>query len=615
MRPSRSPLRRGQPPALTTHWRRPTGAVTLPGDVSLDPRDATFKLWRLFCRGVVRVFYRRVEIHGADRLPASGPLIVCANHLNALADPIILQAFFGYPLHPLARSGLFRNPLMRPLLWLARAIPVYRRRAPAGAPGSGDMASKDMVFGEIASGDTASKGMASGDMASGDMASGDMDSGDMASGDTDTASGNTASGDAAFIGAAPRDTAPGGTPADDPGRNDQTFRRASAVLAEGGAILIFPEGESHSDPHLKPLKTGAARIAAAARREHGIDVPLLPMSLTFTRRGRFRSSVLIQVGRPIPWSCATAGDDDDAAVRALTEEVEAGLRAITLNVDSWADLDFLNRLDRFYRLRRGKRPDARPLSRRFRALQKMISVHRSLTRGAPEQVESVRRRLRRFEHVCRLLGARDYDLVVERRPLRFALDLLPRLAPALLALPVAIGGWITSAPPFFVTRWLGPRLARRADQYDTSKILLGMALFALWWGAQVWWIHDTWGWRWALGWAALLGPLAAVAWTFARFRRRIVDDLRAFVVLRSRRDATLYLRARRDELEVAIAELARLAKALPAPADATMRSAASRSAPMRPGRQRAGSISDRSDDDEDGSRASPRSAPLRARDP
>lgn len=472
--------------------------------MAVDPRTVTSKLWRLFCRGVVRVFYRRIEIQGAGRIPGSGPLIVCANHLNALADPIILQSFVAYPLHPLARSGLFRNPLMWPLLWLARAIPVYRRRPDSAEASSGDPT--------------------------------------------------------------PRDPTPRELARDDPGRNDRTFQRATQVLAEGGAILIFPEGESHSDPRLKPLKTGAARIATAARRAHGIDVPLLPMSLTFTRRGRFRSSVLVQVGKPIASHTPDDPEDPAAAVRAITERVDAGLRAITFNVDSWADLDFLNRLDRFYRLRRGKRPDARPLARRFRALQRMIAVHRSLTRRAPEQVESLRRRLRRFERLCGLLGARDYDLTVELRPLRFLLDLLQRVAPAVLALPIAVAGWITSAPPFFLTRWLGPRLARRADQYDTSKILLGMVLFALWWGGQVWWVFERWGLRWALLWAALLGPMAAVAWTFARFRRRIVDELRAFVVLRSSQDASAFLRARRDELEVAIAELARLAKTLPEPA-------------------------------------------------
>ena len=37
--------------------------------------------------------------------------------------------------------------------------------------------------------------------------------------------------------------------------------QARALLERGQAVAIFPEGTSHSDPRLKPLKTGAARIA------------------------------------------------------------------------------------------------------------------------------------------------------------------------------------------------------------------------------------------------------------------------------------------------------------------------------------------------------------------
>src|SRR3989475_5535775 len=47
-------------------------------------------------------------------------------------------------------------------------------------------------------------------------------------------------------------------------KNAQTFETARAVLVRGGTIAIFPEGTSHSDPKLRPLKTGTARIALGA---------------------------------------------------------------------------------------------------------------------------------------------------------------------------------------------------------------------------------------------------------------------------------------------------------------------------------------------------------------
>src|SRR5437899_12638270 len=47
-------------------------------------------------------------------------------------------------------------------------------------------------------------------------------------------------------------------------KNAETFEAAQAVLVRGGTIAIFPEGTSHSDPKLRPLKTGTARIALGA---------------------------------------------------------------------------------------------------------------------------------------------------------------------------------------------------------------------------------------------------------------------------------------------------------------------------------------------------------------
>ena len=50
-------------------------------------------------------------------------------------------------------------------------------------------------------------------------------------------------------------------------RNEETFARCRARLAKRLPLAIFPEGTSHSDPSMKPLKTGAARIALGAEAE------------------------------------------------------------------------------------------------------------------------------------------------------------------------------------------------------------------------------------------------------------------------------------------------------------------------------------------------------------
>ena len=81
----------------------------------------------------------------------------------------------------------------------------------------------------------------------------------------------------------------------------------------GGAITIFPEGKSHSEPQLAALKTGAARIALKALAG-GADVTVVPVGLTYARKHRFRSEVCIEVGAPIRCTaCGGGGQRGDNA--------------------------------------------------------------------------------------------------------------------------------------------------------------------------------------------------------------------------------------------------------------------------------------------------------------
>lgn len=94
-----------------------------------------YRLVRGFARLLLSLFYRRVEAVGLDRIPASGPLILTANHHEALVDPMILLATVPRQLRPVAKAPLFRYPPIAPFLHLAGAIPAHRRQDPGSDPG------------------------------------------------------------------------------------------------------------------------------------------------------------------------------------------------------------------------------------------------------------------------------------------------------------------------------------------------------------------------------------------------------------------------------------------------------------------------------------------------
>ncbi|MEE8525919.1 MAG: 1-acyl-sn-glycerol-3-phosphate acyltransferase [Thermoanaerobaculia bacterium] len=440
--------------------------------------------WRRFCQLAVKIFYRRFEVAGADRLPAKGPVLVCANHVNALVDGVVLQAACERPLHPLARSGLFRTPIFRPILKILQAVPVYRRR------------------------DTEEPG-------------------------TSSAAERTA-------------------------RNVDSFQRCYDYFGGGRALMIFPEGQSHSDPRLRSLKTGAARLALGSRAANGELPAIVPVGLTFTHKGRFRSNVLVQFGDPVELE-EVADEPENATVRRLTERIGEGLEKVTLNTDSWEDLALIKLLQDFFTLRR-QRGARDSLSERFRSFQRLIEAHRLLRMTHPDQVEILRRKLHLFSRLRERFGVRDYQLHLRYRPVQVLLFLLRSLFFALVIFPLALWGFSNSALPYFATRRASLLAARGRDQYDTAGMLFGLLFFLLFWGGQsaaVWWYYGLWP---TAAYMASLPITAALALLIGHQRRRIVEEVRVFLLFLRKKEVRSYLQTKRQELEEDLAQMTRLAR-------------------------------------------------------
>ena len=79
-----------------------------------------------FLRAVLGFYFRRIELLGPERVPAAGPLLVCANHPNSLADAMVLSAALPRPLHIVATAALFRLKPVAALLRAMRVIAVNR---------------------------------------------------------------------------------------------------------------------------------------------------------------------------------------------------------------------------------------------------------------------------------------------------------------------------------------------------------------------------------------------------------------------------------------------------------------------------------------------------------
>ena len=87
-------------------------------------------------RLALRGFYRRIEVTGREHLAEDRPVLVVANHFNALLDPVLVMYALRELPRFVAKAALWRPTWARPLLWLAGMVPVHRPQDGADTSGN-----------------------------------------------------------------------------------------------------------------------------------------------------------------------------------------------------------------------------------------------------------------------------------------------------------------------------------------------------------------------------------------------------------------------------------------------------------------------------------------------
>jgi glycerol-3-phosphate O-acyltransferase/dihydroxyacetone phosphate acyltransferase len=257
--------------------------------------------------------------------------------------------------------------------------------------------------------------------------------------------------------------------------NDDAFAALYDVLTAGRAMGIFPEGISHGDAHISKLKTGAARIAlGAAKQQPGMTLTVVPCGLHYATRERFRSSVLVQFGEPIVIDAALLAvydEDPRAAARSVTDDIDQGIRSLTVNADDWETARVLDGVRRLYQPPRIALQERVELARRF---NEAYPKYRSVPQVS-ELYESVEGYLDRLAG----LGLTDRDVLQKRSGGRLALSILTHLMLLLVWLPLAVVGAPVHLPVGILLYWSAPRFTPRKDVLATTKFLLGFLLLLL----------------------------------------------------------------------------------------------------------------------------------------
>jgi len=432
---------------------------------------------RTLLRLFLRVFFRRIETNGRDRVPRQGPLLLVLNHPNALIDPLFVLCLAPRPVSFLAKAPLFRTPVVS---WFVRAfgsIPVERRIDPGA----------------------------------------------------------------------------------DLNRNREMFARVRRHLSAGGAVALFPEGTSHSDPRLRPLKSGAARIALGVQSAEPLRIQ--PVGLVYTAKETFRSSALVAFGDPftvMPAPLDDHGEPPAAEVERLTARITHALAALTLEADEAEVLELVRRTDAILASAAADGEEAAASPERVELRRRLLAGHANLAARAPERLERLRRRVFRYE--ARRIGAGidPWDLPEGGYTIGGVITATVRLFSRFaLLLPLGLPGLALHYPAYWLVGVLTGRIGpREREALATVKALAAFLLFPLTWTLIVVLAWRGWG-PLAGGAAMLLAPLTGwMALRLTELWDEVVGAARALTLYALGRRRFVHLQAERRAIRAELGHIA-----------------------------------------------------------
>ena len=259
--------------------------------------------------------------------------------------------------------------------------------------------------------------------------------------------------------------------------NVSAFATSHDLLRRGGVVAVFPEGISHDQLSLQPLKTGAARIALEAGNDGGVDdVVTVAVGLVYDAKARFRSRALVRVAQPVGmerWAERYRADSR-AAVRSLTGDLAAQLAGVSPAYASWAQADLLARIAEVV----VRTPGAQLPGDVEMADQ--VDVAARLSQAQRASATSLHHLLSDFAGYQRdldLLGVTDSQLAAGYHR-RLRLSVAWSVGKVVIALPFALVGVVVHVVPFQIMKVLAKKPTNEGIK-ATVKLLGCFMLFAL----------------------------------------------------------------------------------------------------------------------------------------
>ena len=282
-------------------------------------------------------------------------------------------------------------------------------------------------------------------------------------------------------------------------KNKDSFKKCHEHLANGGTLIIFPEGVSQTERKLKPLKTGTVRIASETQRLYNTRVTIVPIGLNYSDPHSFRSDLLIQIGTPIYLKNENGTSLSNEEIKQATSELESALKSLILHLPTPGAERVFEKLDAIFTrdLKHDLHVAYPDQVTEFEIQKNFTEAISFFKKNKPELFALTVEKMEKYEHQLSENNLIDKDIAELEDRLAYR-----RIGSFILGLPFFLVGFLCNYPPYRFTGWLSDKLSPDATFSGSFTLAIGLITFSLWYTSICLFAGI-----WFFGWWALLCPI------------------------------------------------------------------------------------------------------------
>ena len=315
-------------------------------------------------------------------------------------------------------------------------------------------------------------------------------------------------------------------------KNEEINNIAVDVLQDHVPFCILPEGTHRAMHSLMVLQKGIFRIALQANDAFGSQMPvyIVPVGIEYGHFFRYRSSLLVQIGKPINVT-QFLNDRPEVTllqlqIKALREELSERIKEVILQIPDDANYDAILTLSQLYgnEQRRRLKLSGNTLLNRFKAAKATTEAIAPLLNASPCETQELFDLASQFSERRHALGIEMKSILKSS----VRLSLVAAIVLLILGFPYFIFSAVATSPATLLYARVSAKIEDKAF-HNSLRFLFSLGLLPVLLLLLSSLVAIVFSWKWGLAFALLFMPSFFFFHDYLRLGHRLKSDIKWLV--------------------------------------------------------------------------------------